>query len=378
MPFPRVLLGAVVVAGLAAGGYFLLLHPAKATRVAEASRPAARPAPVVVAAVAARSVPITLGVIGNVQAYSTVSIKSRIDGQLVSAVFQEGQLVHKGDLLFTIDPRGFQALVDQAEATLARDQASLEGAKADLARYTRLSKSGYSSEQQFEQQRATTKALEATIRADQASLEMAKLQLEYTQIKSPIDGRTGNILLKPGNLVKANDTNAIVVINQTEPIYVSVAVPEQNLTEIKRRMGAGTLKVEARVPGADKPELGEVTFINNAVDASTGTIQLKATFPNEDERLTPGQFVDVTLMLSVLDNALVVPSEAIQTGQNGTYVFVVKADKTAESRKVVVGPTADGYTVVTQGLKAGEQVVTEGQLRVVPGAKVDPKPKTAA
>jgi multidrug efflux system membrane fusion protein len=378
MRFPRFAIWAVAVAGLATGGYFLTLHPAKATRVAEAGRPAGRPAPVVVAEVTTRSVPITLGVIGNVEAYSTVSIKSRIDGQLVSAAFQEGQLVHKGDLLFSIDPRGFQAQVEQAEATLARDQASLEGAKADLARYTRLSKSGYSSEQQFEQQRAATKALEATIRADQAALDMAKLLLEYTEIRSPIDGRTGNILLKPGNLVKANDTNAIVVINQTEPIYVSVAVPEQNLTEIKRRMAEGRLRVEARVPGGDKPEIGQITFINNAVDASTGTIQLKATFSNDDERLTPGQFVDVTLQLSVLENALVVPSEAIQTGQSGTYVFVVKPDRTAESRPVVTGPTADGFTVVSQGLKAGEQVVTEGQLRVVPGAKVDPKPKTPA
>ncbi|HVO15222.1 MAG TPA: efflux RND transporter periplasmic adaptor subunit [Alphaproteobacteria bacterium] len=378
MRFPRFAIWALGVAALATGGYFLFLHPASATRIAESGRPAGRPAPVVVAAVAPRAVPITLGVIGNVEAYSTVSIKSRIDGQLVSAGFQEGQLVHKGDLLFSIDPRSFEAQVQQAEATLARDQAQLEGAKADLARYTRLSKSGYSSEQQFEQQRATTKALEATIRADQAALEIAKLQLEYTQIKSPIDGRTGNILIKPGNLVKANDTNAIVVINQTEPIYVSFAVPEQNLTEIKRRMAQGPLKVEAHVPGADKADTGEVTFVNNAVDASTGTIQIKATFANADERLTPGQFVEVTVFLSVLENALVVPSEAIQAGQNGPYVFVVKPDQTAESRPVVTGPSVDGFTVVAQGLKAGERVITEGQLRVVPGAKVDPKPKSPA
>jgi multidrug efflux system membrane fusion protein len=269
-------------------------------------------------------------------------------------------------------------MVDQAEATLARDQASLEGAKADLARYSRLAKSGYSSEQQFEQQRATTKALEATIRADQAALEMAKLQLEYTQIKSPIDGRTGNILIKPGNLVKANDTNAIVVITQTEPIYVSFAVPEQNLNEIKRRIAAGSLKVEARVPGSDGPEVGNVTFINNAVDATTGTIQIKATFPNEDQKLTPGQFVEVKVLLQVLENALVVPSEAVQSGQNGTYVFVIKPDHTAEARPVVTGPSANGFTVISKGVAAGEQVVTEGQLRVIPGAKVDPKPKTPA
>jgi multidrug efflux system membrane fusion protein len=378
MRFPRFAIWALGVAALATGGYFLFLHPAAATRVAESAQPTGRPAPVVVAAVAPRAVPITLGLIGNVEAYSTVAIKSRIDGQMVSAAFKEGQLVHKGDLLFSLDPRSFEALVQQAEATLARDQAQLEGAKADLARYTRLSKSGYSSEQQFEQQRATTKALEATIRADEATLEIAKLQLEYTQIKSPIDGRTGNILIKPGNLVKANDTNAIVVINQTEPIYVSFAVPEQNLAEIKRRMAQGPLKVEARAPGADKPDIGEVTFVNNSVDASTGTIQIKATFANADERLTPGQFVEVTVYLSVLENALVVPSEAIQAGQNGTYVFVVNPDRTAESRPVVTGPSADGFTVVSQGLKAGEQVVTEGQLRVVPGAKVDPKPKSPA
>jgi multidrug efflux system membrane fusion protein len=378
MRFPRFAIWALGVAALATGGYFLFLHPAEATRVAESGRPVGRPAPVVVAAVAPRAVPITLGVIGNVEAYSTVSIKSRIDGQLVSAAFQEGQIVHKGDLLFSIDPRSFEALVQQAEATLARDHAQLEGAKADLARYTRLSKSGYSSEQQFEQQRATTKALEATIQADEAALEIAKLQLEYTQIKSPIDGRTGNILIKPGNLVKANDTNAIVVINQTEPIYVSFAVPEQNLAEIKQRLAEGKIRVEAHVPGSDKVDTGEITFINNAVDASTGTIQIKATFANADERLTPGQFVEVTIYLSVLQNALVVPSEAIQSGQNGLYVFVVKPDRTAESRPVVTGPSVDGFTVVSRGLQAGEQVVTEGQLRVVPGAKVDPKPKSPA
>ena len=376
MRVPRFLIWAVVIAGLAGAGYYLYQRPAETTRVAQAGRGGGRPAPVVTAATAPRAVPITLEMIGNVQAYSTVSIKSRVDGQLLSAAFQEGQLVKKGDLLFTIDPRTFEAQVAQTEAQLARDQASLEGARADLARYARLSKSGYSSEQQYEQQRAATKALEATIRADQATLEMAKLQLEYTKIYSPIDGRTGNILIKPGNLVKANDTNPIVVINQTEPVYVSFSVPEQNLNEIKRRMAEGKLKVAARVPGGDEPELGQVTFINNAVDSTTGTIQIKATFPNDDERLTPGQFVEVTVQLSVLEDALVVPSEAIQTGQNGTYVFVVKPDRTAEARPVVVGPSAGGFTVVSKGLKAGEQVVTEGQLRVVPGAKVDPKPKS--
>ena len=373
----RLLLFGALAAAVAGGGYYYfdVYHPQRAA--SQAPRAAAggpAPAPVTVATVAMASVPVRISTIGNAQAYSTVSIKSRVDGQIFAVGFQEGQLVHKGDLLFQIDPRPFEAQLNQAQANLARDKAQLVRATLDLQRYTELSQRNFASHQTYETARAAAESAEATVAADQAAVDQAKLNLEYTQIRSPINGLTGNLLINVGNIVKAEDTPALLVINQVEPIYVSFAVPEQNLPEVKRRMAAGPLPVETTIPGdRGPPEAGQVTFINNAVDTSTGTIQLKATFPNVDGRLTPGQFVEVAMTLTTLSEALVVPSQAIQTGQNGNYVFVVKPDSTVEQRPVELGVTVDTRAVVQKGLAPGEQVVTEGVLRLYPGAKVDVK-----
>ncbi len=373
----QLLVFSVLAAAVAGGGYYYfdVYQPARAaTQARLAAAGGTAPAPVTVATVATESVPVRLGTIGNAQAYSTVSIKSRVDGQILAVGFREGQLVHKGDLLFQIDPRPFEAQLDQAQANLARDKAQLVRATLDLQRYTELSQKNFASHQTYETARATAESAQATVAADQAAVDQAKLNVEYTQIRSPIDGLTGNLLINLGNIVKAEDTPALLVINQVEPIYVSFSIPEQNLPEVKRRMAAGVLPVETTIPGdRGPPDEGQVTFINNAVDTSTGTIQLKATFPNEDGRLTPGQFVEVAMTLTTLSDALVVPSQAIQTGQNGNYVFVVKPDRTVEQRPVELGVTVDSRAVVQKGLVLGEQVVTEGVLRLYPGAKVDVK-----
>lgn len=373
----RLLVFGVLAAAVAGGGYyyFNVYRPALvAVQARLAAAGGTAPAPVTVATVAKESVPVRVGTIGNAQAYSTVSIKSRVDGQIFAVGFREGQLVHKGDLLFQIDPRSFEAQLNQAQANLARDKAQLVRATLDLQRYTELSQRNFASHQTYETARATAESAQATVAADQAAVDQAKLNLEYTQIRSPIDGLTGNLLINVGNIVKAQDTPALLVINQVEPIYVSFSIPEQNLPEVKRRMAAGPLSVETTIPGdRGPPEGGQVTFINNAVDTSTGTIQLKATFPNEDGRLTPGQFVEVAMTLTTLSEALVVPSQAIQTGQSGNYVFVVKPDRTVEQRPVELGVTVDTRAVVQKGLAPGEQVVTDGVLRLYPGAKVDVK-----
>jgi multidrug efflux system membrane fusion protein len=296
---------------------------------------------------------------------------------LIAAAFTEGQMVKQGDLLFTIDPRPYEAQLAQAESTLARDQATLEGTRKDLQRYQQLAKQGVSSRQQLDQTMAAEKSLQGTVKGDQAAIDYARLQLEYTKIYSPVTGRTGSILVHVGNLVKANDTVALVTINQVEPINVRFSVPEKYLPEIKKRIAEGPLKVTAQPPGAENADEGHVSFINNAADPTTGTIQLKAVFANEDEGLTAGQLVDTVLTLYSLDNAVTVPDAAIQSGQHGNAVFVVKDDMTVELRPVTIGVSQDGYTVITKGVSAGEQVVVEGQLRLESGTKVravDPAP----
>lgn len=372
----------VMAALLSAGGYyyFQVYTPAQAAKLATAGANATPAAPVMVARVTKEAFPVVLGTIGNVQPFATVSVKSRVDGQIFKAGFEEGQLVRRGDLLFQIDPRPFEASLQQAEANLIRDKAQLIRANLDLKRYAELSKKDFAPQQQYEQARATAEGSEATVRADEAMIAQARLSLEYSRILSPIDGRTGNLLVNAGNLVKANDTVALVVINQTRPIYVSFSIAQQSLPEIRRRMAETKLLVDVTIPGDTGPPIkGEVSFVNNQVDVSTGTIQLKATFQNADDRLVPGQFVNVVMTLTTLADALVVPSQALQTGQRGTYVYVVKADKTVEQRLVEVGPAADAKTVIKTGLELGEAIVIDGQLRLFPGAKVDIKnPANAA
>jgi multidrug efflux system membrane fusion protein len=342
---------------------------------AKPAAPSARPAfPVNVAQVASQSVPVTLGTIGTAQAKASVAVKSRVDGQLLSAFFTEGQTVRKGERLFALDPAPLEAQLRQAEAFLARDRAQLDNARIEMERYQTLATKGIATQQKLDETRAAVHALEATIRADLAAVEAARLQLSFTSIASPIEGKTGRLLVDPGNLVKANDTGALVVINQIRPINVAFSLPERHLPEISRRMREGPLAVEARLPNLDLPPAkGTLTFINNAVNVATGTIELKASFENADERLVPGQFVDVVLTVSVLPDALVVPAQAVQTGQAGSYAFVVRPDHTVEMRPLSVRTLDDGRMIAESGLKAGETVVTEGQMRLTPGAKVSVK-----
>jgi multidrug efflux system membrane fusion protein len=330
--------------------------------------------PVLVATAAQKTMPLQVRAVGNVEAYSTVSVKSQVTGVLTQAHFKEGQNVKKGQLLFTIDPRPFDAALKQAEANLARDAAQLQNSREQARRYAELVKKEYVSKEQYDQIRANADAAEAVVQADQAAVENAKVQLSYCYIFSPIDGQVGTLLVNEGNLVRLNDGTPLVVINQVAPIYVTFSVPEQNLTDIKRQMAAGSLKVDARFPPDEgRPEQGSLAFIDNAVDRTTGTIKLKAEFKNGEKRLWPGQFINVALTLSTQSDAVVVPAEAIQVGPEGQHVFVVKPDSSVEVRPVVVARTDKGEAVIAEGLQAGEQIVREGQFLLSAGAKVEIK-----
>jgi multidrug efflux system membrane fusion protein len=338
-----------------------------------ANPPAQPVVPVTVGKVIQKTVPVEVRAIGNVMAFSTVSVRSRVAGELFKVSFEEGQDVRKGDLLFTIDPRPFESALKQAEANLARDEYQAKNAEADAARLEALFKQGIIARQQYDLSRTSAGALRAQTAADEAAIGAAKLQLSYTSIYSPIDGRAGNLLVHQGNMIKENDV-PMVVINQVQPIFVAFSVPQMYLPEIKRFMASHTLQVRA-IPKetAVAMESGNLSFVDNAIDVNTGTIQLKATFGNRKRTLWPGQFVDVVLNLSSQPNALLVPSEAVQTGQRGTYVYLVKPDMTVESRPVSIGRSVEGFTVVQSGLAPGDTVVTDGQLRLSPGAKVKVK-----
>ena len=369
-------------------------------------KPVSAPLPVTVGTVVQKTVPVQLRAIGNVQAYSTVTVKSRVAGHIVRVYFKEGEDVKKGDLLFMIDPRPFEAALKQAEANLERDTAQVKQAEANLARdtvqeknakveaerYKMLFEKGVVARQQYDKFRTDWEALiatlqadraakanaEAAVLADKAAVENARLQLSYCSIRSPMDGRTGSLIVQEGNIIKENDAN-LVVIHQITPIYVAFSVPEQYLGEIKKYMTAGKLKVQAIVPNNEaSPDEGFISFVDNAVDTSTGTVKLKGNFTNKERRLWPGQFVNVVLTLTTEPNAIVVPSQAIQTGQQGQYVFVVKQDMTVESRSVLVGRTIHGETVIQKGLNPDDKVVTDGQLRLYPGAKVEIKTSDSA
>ncbi|HEY1336580.1 MAG TPA: efflux RND transporter periplasmic adaptor subunit [Bryobacteraceae bacterium] len=355
-------------------------------------------APVVVTKAVQKPVPVEVAAVGNVEAYSTISVRGQVGGELTNVYFHEGDFVKKGDLLFAIDRRPLEAAVKQAEATLARDTAALSQYQANLARdmaneryskaqaerYEKLFKEGVMSRDQMEQttsaadavsqavaaDRAAIDSAKADIAAAQASLENARVQLGYTEIRSPIDGRTGNLTVKQGNIITASSME-LMTLNQVQPIYVTFSVPEMHLASIKRYMSEGKLLVTARAQDAEaQPETGVLTFVDNTVDPSTGTIKLKGSFANPDRKLWPGQFVRVTLRLTTQDNAIVIPNQAVQTGQDGTFVYVVKADHTVESRPVITGGRVDQDLVIEKGLHAGEVVVTEGQLRLAPGSRV--------
>jgi multidrug efflux system membrane fusion protein len=359
----------VALAGIAAAGYALYWRPASQPASTTPARTAAV-VPVTVATASLGEFQVRDRTIGTVSIDATVQVKSRVEGQVLEADFSEGQMVRKGDLLFRIDPLQYQAQVKQAEAALARDQAQLANAQADLTRFSALANKGFATTQQQEQAAAQAKVLTAAIMADQAALDIARLQLSYTEIRSPIDGKTGRILVEPGNLVKANDI-PLVIINQLQPIAVTFSLPQKDLPLLQHRMAKGKLTVIVTIPGDSAGALhGMVDFINNAVDAASGTIQLKARFDNADLRLVPAQLVDAVIVLQTIDAALTIPSEAVNDGQNGRYVYVVNEDKTVTPRDVKIAYEDGGRSVVSEGLAAGDVVVTDGQLRLAPGMKV--------
>jgi membrane fusion protein, multidrug efflux system len=340
----------------------------------QAAKPRAMAAPVKVATVTSRSMPVQLQAIGNVEPTSTVTIKAQISGQLMAVHFKEGDFVKKGQLLFTIDRAPFEAALRQAEGMLAKDEAAALNAKLDGERYQGLGREGVVSEQQVDAAVAAANVAQSSVAADKAAVETAKINLEYTSIYSPINGRTGNVGVKEGNLVKANDVPILVTINQIEPIYVSFSLPEQQLADIKKYSSGKTIRVDASPQGSTEHFQGRLTFIDNAVDLTTGTIKLKATFDNQQHVLWPGQFADVSLTLKSQPNAIVVPTAALQTSQNGTFVYVVDQELKAQPQPVRVSWTTGEETVVAPGaLQPGQRVVTDGQLRLTPGTKVDIK-----
>lgn len=330
----------------------------------------APPVPVLVAKVVETNVPVRVSAIGNVTSCSTVTIRSQITGKLLSVHFKEGQTVKKDDLLFMIDPRPSQAALDQANANFARDTAQLENAQIQFKRNKELFDAKLVSQAEYENARAVMDVQQGIMLADQAAITNAMLNLAYSTITSPMDGLAGSQLVFVGNIIKALD-DAMLTINQIRPIYVLFAVPERYLPEIRREMENKVLKVQASFTGmTGTPPQGDLTFVDNTVDMTTGTIQLKGTFANEDHVLWPGQFVEVMLTLSELPNVAAVPAQAVQMGQAGSYVYVVGEDQTVEQRPVTTGVSYNGVTVVQSGLKAGEIVVTEGQLRLAPKLKV--------
>jgi multidrug efflux system membrane fusion protein len=330
--------------------------------------------PVVVASVVQKNMPVQLEAVGSVEAFSTVSIRTQVTGTITQVHFKEGEEVKQGDLLFTIDTRPFEAVLKQAEANLARNAAVLANAREQARRYAELVKKQYVSQEQYDQVKTNADALEASVEADKAAVENAKVQLSYCRIYSAVTGRTGSLLVHEGNLVRTNDAVPLVTINQISPIYVTFSVPEQNLPEIKSRLSGGKLRVQALIPESeDRPEEGELSFIDNAVDRTTGTIKLKGTFANPSRRLWPGQFVKAALKLFDHPDAIVVPSQAVQTGQNGQHVFVLKGDSAVDFRPVIVSRSLNGESVIVKGLRPGEEVVTEGQFLLGPESKVQVK-----
>jgi multidrug efflux system membrane fusion protein len=328
--------------------------------------------PVTVAQAVEKDLPITLQAVGTVTACATVTVKAQVEGQLTAVHLREGQCVAAGDLLFSIDPQPFEVRLKQVQANLAKDAAQLENARTLLARNASVVEKGYVSQEQYDQAAANVAALTASVQADEAAAEDARIQLSYCSIRAPISGCAGEVFMDRGNVVKANDADhPLVVIRQIRPIDVGFFVPERYLPEVRKFSAAGTLTVLAEFPGqSGEPFTGKLSFVDNSVNTATGTILLKATFANTDQALWPGQFVTVTLQLASQPHALVVPSQAVQTGQEEQYVFVLKADNTVDYRPVEVGRNAGGQAVIARGLQAGDTVVTDGQLRLSPGVPV--------
>ena len=361
------LLAVVIAAGVGVG------YRIRSDRMAESSAKAGHvvpPLPVTVARAVTRDMPLLLDMVGRAEAYESVTLKSRVDGQVAAVPYREGQHVREGEVLVRLDPADFNARMLQAQANVARDQAQLAKAHADVERYRALKERGFVSDEMLSTMRTTEASAAATTRADQAALELARLQLGYATIRAPFAGIVGAKLVFPGTGVKTNDTS-LAVVNRVRPLYVSFTVPEKQLPQLRVAMGKGALKVVVSVPGDGGQRFeGEAHFLDNTVDPATGTIQMKAVVANREEKLTPGQYLNVSLALGMVNNTVVVPTQAVQEGPEGNFVYVVKADGSAEPRKIELSFTRDGSAVIARGLQGGETVVTDGQLRLTPGAKV--------
>jgi multidrug efflux system membrane fusion protein len=350
-------------------------HCSNASTPGQAARTSADDSAVLVtvAPVVRKAMPLEIRVIGTAEAESTVAVHAQVTGAITSVNFTEGDDVKEDQVLFTLDRRPLEATLQQVQANLARDLAQAEDARTQAARYQTLAGRGLVSGQELQAKATAAAALDATVQADRAAVENATVQLDYATIKAPISGRTGALIVHPGNLVRANDATPLVVINRIAPINVSFGVPEGQLPEFKRYLAERTLRVEASAPTETVPSMGHITFIDNTVDATTGTIKVKGSFPNEDRRLWPGQFVNVIVTLKTDPAAVVVPTAAIQAGQQGDYTFVVKSDQTVDLRAVTVDRTAGTESVVKNGLEPGETVITDGQLRLVAGSRIKVK-----
>jgi multidrug efflux system membrane fusion protein len=378
----RFLLLLLLAVAMGGGYYWYMRKGEESAQALKAADVGAPPVPVVTRLVEARSVPEELGTIGSVQPLAAVGIKARVDSVVQEVHFQEGQEVKAGDLLFTLDSRALEAQLGQAQAAMERDKANLERARSDLKRYNELVRSNTVARQQVDVAIADANAMEATVKADQAAVDAARVSLSFTRITAPMDGRTGIVTAKPGSSVRSADAEPLVTLTQLRPISVAFDLPERFLPAVRRAMSAGKLKVRAHIPGSDPSDgdgavEGELYFVDSQVDQQSGTILVKALFTNEETRLWPGQFVNVVLTLRVEDQALTLPDTAVQTGQQGRYVYLVKPDNTVEMRAVTVSRSHDGLAVLSNGVAAGDRIVTEGQLRLFPGAKVAERADTS-
>lgn len=365
------MLALVIAAAIVAGAGYWYQSARKAAPAGEPKAPP--PAPVKVAQARLADVPVLLEVVGRAEAYESVTLKARVDGQVAAVNYAEGQHVRQGDVLLRLDPADFQARLQQAEANLARDEAQLAKARADVQRYVALNGRGFVSEEKVNEVRTAEAAAQATLRADQAAVELARLQVSYTTIRAPFAGVVGARLVFPGSAVKTNDT-ALAVVNRVRPLYVTFSVPERHLPKLRAALAAGPLHAKLSVPGNREEQFdAQIAFIDNAVNATTGTIQMKARLDNNDEKLTPGQFLNVAMALDTLSGAVVVPAEAVQQGPEGNFLYAVREDRSVEVRKIAVLTTYRGLAAIGKGVAAGETVVTDGQLRLKPGATVQVK-----
>jgi multidrug efflux system membrane fusion protein len=378
MQIGRVLIGVFsVAAALAAAGCAEDTGGAAGGGAGGARAGGAAPVPVTVAAVERKSMPLEIRVIGSAEAHSTVAIRSQITGQLIAVNFQEGDEVRQGQVLFELDRRPLESALQQAQANLDRDLAQAKNAEVQATRFAQLVERGIAPREQADTARTALSALNATLDADRAAVENAKVQLQYATIVAPLTGKTGALMVHAGNLVRANDSTPLVTINQVAPVSVSFAIPESRLPDLNRYLAQGTLQVTAAPPNEDVPSTGRIAFVDNAVDQNTGTIRVKATFPNADRRLWPGQYVNVVVMLTTDPGAIVVPSAAVQAGPEGPYVFKVTGEQTVEMQPVAVARTRGAETVIASGVQPGETVVTDGHLRLVPGARINAKAQSA-